>query len=256
MDELLKIIKNKKLFFTVTTGRSGTKYLAYILSLLRDFRSEHETKPSFHEYYRDILNEKGTFRDFWIKLKLPYIASLRETNYSDVSHVACKGFFESIIELGIRPSFIFLKRDNRAVARSLLELDTIPLRTLSGLTYLSSPEDKGVLKIFGDLNELSDYQLCYWYTLEIDRISAYYKDFFDKNNCKYVSVQFEELTEGNPINKMRDFINLPSLSFWGYIKYMKNRNKIWNQKSFSKIKSSDINWEEEEFKLMNLLHEN
>src|SRR5690606_11316860 len=120
VEDLLEKIRRKQLVFTVTTGRSGTKYLAYLLGLLKNFRSEHEEKPAFHDYYRPIIDDKYLFKKFWIEKKLPYIATqIKEPFYADVSHIACKGFFESLIELGIKPSFIFLKRDNRAVAKSL-----------------------------------------------------------------------------------------------------------------------------------------
>lgn len=255
MDELLKTIKDKNLVFTVTTGRSGTKYLAYILSLLQDFKSEHEARPAFHEYFRKILNGEGTFKEFWIEHKLPYIAKLKESNYSDVSHVACKGFLESVIEIGIKPAFILLKRDNRSVAKSLLELGSIPHRTKTGLKYLLSPLDDVFIKIPGNLNDLSDYQLCYWYTLETARRTSYLESYFEKYHCKYVSLRFEDLTKGNPLERIGKEINLPGFNKTGYLKFLKNRKKIINQKSFSKHQVSNIDFEEEESKLMKTLNE-
>src|SRR5690606_7111070 len=131
MEKLLEKIREKRLLFSVTTGRSGTNYLALLLALLKDFRSEHESIPGFHEYYRDILRGKYTFRDFWLLKKLPHIAyDVKEQFYADISHVACKGFFESLLEMGVRPSFVMIKRDNREVAKSLLQLNTIPARTV------------------------------------------------------------------------------------------------------------------------------
>lgn len=255
MEELLNGIKKKNLFFTVTTGRSGTRYLSNIFSLLKNFKAEHEAKPAFHTFYRDILDGKRSYKEFWIDYKLPYIQSLKENYYVDVSHVACKGFFESIIEWGIRPSFIFLKRKNREVAKSLLSLGTIPTRTQTGKIYLSSPLDKDALQINGAIDDFTDYQLCYWYTLDIDKRTAYYKDYFDKHNCSYASLTFDELIRGKPLKKIRKSIDLPELSMMGYLKYLKNKGKILNQKSHSKQHIENIDWDKEESELMKRLDE-
>ena len=168
MESLLTRIREKRLIFTVTTGRSGTKYLAYLLSLIKDVHSEHEALPGFHEYFRPIVEGKYSYQKFWLEKKLPYISKLDSKIYSDVSHIACKGFLESLLDMDIKPSLIVLKRDKRDVAKSLWRLNTIPNRTESGMKYLLSPDDSDVLKIGGDISKLSDYQLCYWYTLEIE----------------------------------------------------------------------------------------
>lgn len=255
MEDLLNDIKKKYLFFTVTTGRSGTRYLSYIFSLLKNFKSEHEAEPAFHTFYRAILNGKLSYREFWIDHKLPYIKSLKENYYSDVSHVACKGFFESIIELGVKPSFIILKRNNREVAKSLLSLGTIPVRTNAGMTYLSSPLDKYTLRVNGTYEDLTDYQLCYWYTLDIDKRTAHYQDYFEKHNCKYAFLSFDELIHGDPLKKLKESIDLPNLSVTGYLKYLKNKGKIWNRKSHSKRHIENIDWDKEESELMKRLDE-
>ena len=111
--------EDKRLFFTVTTGRSGTGYLSYLLNLLKDFKSEHESPPAFHHYYRDIMEGNYSFERFWTEHKLPYIANIEERHYSDVSHMVCKGFIESLVKMGIKPYIIFLKRNNHDVAKSL-----------------------------------------------------------------------------------------------------------------------------------------
>lgn len=254
MENLLEKIKRKQLVFTITTGRSGTKYLAYLLGLLKDFRSEHEEKPAFHEYYRTIIDGKYSFKKFWLEKKLPYIATqVEEHFYADASHMGCKGFFEPLIELGIQPCFIFLKRENRAVAKSLWELNTIPYRTIKGLKYLNSPYDKRVLQIDGDIKKLTDYQLCYWYTLENDRAGKYYKSFFNEHNCSYIEISFDELIKADGILRIKKEMHLSNFSFVGRMKYFKNKDIVLNSKKNRKSKKENIDFEAEELALSKII---
>ncbi|HEX5171546.1 MAG TPA: hypothetical protein VFW11_20350 [Cyclobacteriaceae bacterium] len=254
MDDLLRKIEKKKLLFSVTTGRSGTNYLSFLLSLLKDTRSEHEGKPGFHEYYRDILQGKYTFNEFWLKKKLPYIANeIEEGYYADVSHVACKGFLEPLLELGIKPSFVLIKRNNRDVAKSLLQLNTIPLRTNLGLTYLNSPSDPGVLKLVCNYEELTDYQLCFWYTLEMDRRLSFYKQYFIDQGCPYVYITFEELIGGEGITKIRKELDLPPMSVLGWLRFLRNKKAPLNDKKASKRNLIPVDFDEEEIMLRDVI---
>lgn len=250
MEELLGKIKSKRLVLLVTTGRSGTKYLSFLFGLLNNFRSEHEASPGFHDFYRAIQNGKYTFREFWLKKKLPHIAEVLEEYYSDTSHVACKGFFESLIELGIKPYFIILKRNNRDVARSLFQLNTIPGRTDLGLKYLSSPDDPGVLRLNRDWRELSDYQLCYWYTLEIDRRIGYYKGYFKQEHCDFTEVTFDDLMYGDGFMSIVKNLKLPSISLTNRMRMLKWRSTVMNGKQNSKFYNELINYDLEESKLL------
>ena len=56
------------MLFIITTGRSGTAYLAHSLNLLKNFKAEHESVPAFHDYYRKILNGQ-----YIIKIYVAYI---------------------------------------------------------------------------------------------------------------------------------------------------------------------------------------
>lgn len=232
MDKHLKEqILNKRMLFTVTTGRSGTKYLSYLLSLLKNVHSEHEAEPAFDDYYRGILNGQDSYERFWSELKLPHISSTTGSVYADVSHVACKGFLEYLWDQDIYPSLIILRRDKRSVAKSLHRLNTIPGRSKLGLKYLNAPYDKDVLALDIDWQTLTDYQLCYWYTLEIERRQNLYKKLYLKQNKHFVDVEFESLTNGSGFTEIIKKLELPKFSFLGYLKYIKNRNKRINQKS-------------------------
>ncbi len=251
MENILDQVKSKKLIFTITTGRSGTKYLSYLLSLFPDFKSEHEAVPAFHDYMREVLSGNYDPKKFWIEKKLPYIAALKENYYSDVSHVAAKGFLDSLLEFDLNTSFILLKRDNRSVAKSLLRLNTIPGKTELGLKYLVGPSDKNFLPKLR-ANELSDYQLCYWYTKETEARMEHYKKVFIQKKINFVELEFEELTSKNILLKLRENLNLKSPKIWNQFRFLKNLNRKINKKEFLPDLETIIDYDLEERKLMEL----
>lgn len=160
----------RRLVFTVTTGRAGTRHLAFCLGLFRDVEARHEPPPKFSDVLRTALEEPEAAREFWARQKLPRIARGRRPIYAETSHLVCKGFLESLIELGHRPDLIHVHRDPRSVALSLWRLDTVPGRTRRGIKYYLGPRDPGVLPLrWTSRRPPHDYQLCFWYCLEIER---------------------------------------------------------------------------------------
>jgi hypothetical protein len=158
---------------TVTTGRSGTGYLCSLLQGF-DICVLHEPEPNFVDVMRDAQSNPSVAERFLVERKLPFIRGIPQSTYLETSHLACKGFIEPLLKLGIIPDLIILNRDRISVATSLYRLQTIPGRTSSGLKYLSSPDDPGVLSI-GAWRGLHDWALCYWYCLEIERRASVYR---------------------------------------------------------------------------------
>jgi hypothetical protein len=157
----------KRIIFTVTSGRSGSAYLSQLLQAVPGLHAEHEPEPNFAHVMRRVQHNPAIAFAFLREHKLPAIAKVAEPVYAETSHLTCKGFIEPMIQLGLRPGLIFLRRSPREVAWSLQERNTIPGRTPLGCAYLLEPRDPFVLPLIG-WETLSDYQLCFWYALEIE----------------------------------------------------------------------------------------
>jgi len=166
--ELLAKLRNMNLVFTVTAGRSGTLFAQKLFSLLPEVTSEHEPQPAFHVYLRRIRRDPVFAREFLLHYKLPVIGNLHTPNYVELSHVFCKGFLEPLLELGVTPNLLLLRRDPRLVALSYLARYTVPERTFYGIEFLLSPRYAGTLPL-PDWQHMTDYQLIFWYALEIER---------------------------------------------------------------------------------------
>lgn len=176
-EELVRKLRRKRLIFTVTTGRSGTAYLAAVLGYARNVSSLHEPAPEFADVLRPVQQNPQLAAKFLIEEKLSAILQNPSSIYIETSHLTCKGFLEPMLELGIAPDLIIHRRPAREVALSMLQMGTIPGRSSKGLRFYLSPDDPDTLQLT-DWEKVHDYQLCYWYCLEIERRCRFYQHLF------------------------------------------------------------------------------
>ena len=116
---------------------------------------------------------------------LPAIADDKAPIYVETSHLVCKGFLEPLLKLGVLPDLIIHRRAARDIALSMLKMGTIPGKSEKGLRFYLSPDDPGVLEI-DNWRELEDYQICFWYCLEIERRARDYITIFKEQGARVV----------------------------------------------------------------------
>jgi hypothetical protein len=191
---LLAAVQRKQLVFTITAGRTGTVYLQKLLGLFPDTTSLHEPEPAYVSVLRSVQHRPALAREFLLEYKLPFIAGVATTRYVEASHLFCKGFLEPALELGLRPRFVALRRSPRRIASSYLAR-AVPAHTKYGRKYLLHPGDPGVLPL-PDWPRYSDYQLCFWYALEIERRQRDYARLLAARGLTCVDVTAEELHDG------------------------------------------------------------
>jgi hypothetical protein len=237
---------NKTLVFVITTGRSGTGLLARQLSYLPKVTVEHEAEPYFQDVMRAGLINKNIIAKFWSNSKLPAIQKTIEPIYIETSHLFCKGFVEPLLELGSTPNLIILSRSERQVASSLYQLSTIPGRTEKALKYYLSPDDPDIFLPLLNWKDLHDYQLCFWYTLEIKIRQKFYSEIVKNRGGSISKLSFEELISGKGIYRIAKELNLPSPVRKYQIKQLLGIVPKVNSKEQSKqeISLSDINLNE------------
>lgn len=191
-EALLAAIRRKHLVFTVTAGRTGTTYVTRLGELLPDTVSLHEPEPSCVHFLRQAQRQPEVATRFLLEYKLPFIAEVPAARYFETSHLLGKGFLEPLLDLGLRPSVLLLRRAPRAIARSLLTRRTVPARGKLGYKYLVHPGDPGVLPLPG-WRTYTDYQLCFWYALEMERRQHEYGKRLVACGCPLADATAEEL---------------------------------------------------------------
>jgi hypothetical protein len=211
-------LEGKRLIFTVCTGRCGTELLAQRQGQLPGVTALHEPKPAFQSVMRDTQQDHRFAIDFWEREKLPAIAQTPHAIYAETTHVFCKGFLEPLLNLGLTPDLVMLARSHREVALSLFRLNCVPARTEAGLAFLLSPDDPGVLPII-DWEELHDYQLCYWYCLEIERRQQEYAELITAFGGKSYKTTLAEIRTGAGIKQLIADLKLPRPGFLQSLKW-------------------------------------
>ncbi|MGD9763431.1 MAG: hypothetical protein AB7V27_06945 [Candidatus Binatia bacterium] len=213
----LQAARGKTLIFTITAGRTGTTYLARLLALFPYTTSLHEPAPHFGYFLRQVQHAPELARRFWLEYKLPAIAAVSTPRYAEVSHLFCKGFVEAALDLGIVPRVVMLRRHPRRVALSWLTRGKIPGRTKLGLKIHVHPNDPGVLPL-PNWSAASDYQLCFWYALEIERRQRAYAELLARAGGIAIDVTAEELHDSarflrvaEALGLLDDEVDLPPL---------------------------------------------
>lgn len=188
----IDLVREKRLIFTVTTGRSGTAYLSSIFGYARNAHSYHEPTPEYVKVLREAQNDKNRARRFIVEEKVPAIAGDSAPIYIETSHLVCKGFLESWLDIGIVPDLIIHRRSVRDVSLSLFKMGTIPGRSDKGLKFYLSPADPNVVKLAA-WEHCHDYQLCFWYCLEIEKRARGYKLLFNQHGARIAETTLAEL---------------------------------------------------------------
>jgi len=239
---LAEKLNTKRLMFTVTTGRSGTNYVANMLSYIPSISSTHEPNPSFHQVMPQVKQDKDEAYRFLTEVKLPFIANLSQTIYIETSHVFCKGFFEPLIELGIIPELLLLRRNNRQVATSMYRLGHIPGRSKIGEIFLINPGDSVFISLPG-WQAMHDYQLCYWYCLEIEaRRQRYGREILRRGGQVY-EVTLADFSTIFGYYRFLHQANLPLPPPINMLRHLKSHLSRVNSKEDLKNFDSHENWQ-------------
>lgn len=199
----------KRIIFTVTSGRSGSDYLAQLLSSVPGVHAEHEPEPNFVLAMRRVQNNPAVASAFLTELKFPAINKIAEPVFAETSHLTCKGFLEPMFLMGLRPGLIFLRRPPREVALSYFERNTIPGRTTWGCAYLLDPRDPFVLPLIG-WETMHDYQLCFWYALEMEHRYLRYATQASELGLPTVDVTNLELSDWTAFSRLLSTLSLPN----------------------------------------------
>ena len=117
----------------------------------------------------------------------------RNNTYVETSHLVSKGFFEASLALGLRPQLLSVSREPSQVAASLLKINAVPTRSRAD-QYLVRPQDSPYLRL-GTTKDLSDYQLCLWYALEIELRTKLYERVAEDLGLTWVSMTVEDMND-------------------------------------------------------------
>lgn len=239
---------SRNVVFTVTAGRTGTDTLSKVCNLPQTTVSEHEPMPHYRYYLGLVQKDPPLATAIFCHLKVPAILDISAPSYVETTHLFCKGFLEPCLAYGFRPSLIFLKRQARAIAVSLLRKNAIPGRTGVGYRHLISPKDNCYLQLDERVN-YSDYELCYWYCLETELRQELYFQLANEYGLKHFTIETADLSNPNLCMDMFRTLDLASQKEINDVALPKWKASINNESK--NIISLDIDFEKSESKVEN-----
>ncbi|WP_147126232.1 hypothetical protein [Shimia ponticola] len=184
----------KRVVLTVTAGRTGTDSLNHLFRHLPDTHASHEPNPNHRFILARVQHDPVLAARFFWYLQAPSIVSRAGSHVVESSHLFCKGFFEPCIAAGFRPALVMLQRDTRTTALSHQRKHAVPGRTGAGHRYLIAPTDRPYLKVDAP-ESLTDYQLCYWYCLEIELRQKLYSEIASELGMPIFTMQTKQLSD-------------------------------------------------------------
>jgi len=221
----------KRLIFTICTGRCGTQLLAERLAEVPGVSAFHEPEPNFFNILPQVRSDLSEAVKFWKEVKLPAINETTNPIYVETSHLFCKGFMEGLLELNIVPDIILLSRPHREIASSLNRLDCIPGRNEAGRDWLLSPDEAGVLPI-RNWEEMNNYQLCFWYCLEIERRQNAAAKTISSLGGRVIKTALNEIKTGSGMMNVINSLGLSSPKHFTKLKWDLSSRRRINQKKW------------------------
>ena len=243
----------KRFIFTATSGRTGTGFLSHILGVFRNTDTYHEPAPAYDLVLREVQTNPEVARSFLVNSKIPAICGMSGSQiYVETSHLFCKGFLEPWLKIpGLPvPDLILLTRDHREVASSFLALNSIPSNSNKGLRFMLAPADPGCFTEAEGWENFNDYQLCYWYCLEIAERRSQYRALIESRGGSTLSTSIEQMQTISGLLDAQKQLGLPALTPHGWLSYMRRRSTRVNHRENSKaeiqLNPQDLaKWEEE-----------
>jgi len=236
---VIQQLQSYRIILTATAGRTGTLLLSKLMSLVPGVLPEHEPLPRIDNIWWKSKSRPDKLKRWLECYKLPAILqSLQTFNaeiYVETSHMLCKGFFAPLLQLGIEFDLVLLSRDLRATALSLHSLADIPMRTKSGRRWLLDPQDRFIIsRLPQPYEQWSDYQLAYWYVLEMELRKEWYYDSWDIMNTKIVRVDLSDLIQKSKFKAFLRSLDLPEPPTQAWHEYKLLTMTKHNEKSTTK----------------------
>jgi len=215
----------KNFIFTITTGRTGTAYLAELLqSNLSDITAHHEIfnflafggdTPDVRQLaHFNTLGNIKIIRDFW-QNKLTKIQKTPTETYAETSHVLAKaGLMENLHLLYDNPEnqvhIIILKRDMVDIAWSMLNRFDFSILGATLLFYLHQDYKNIIIKP-DIIEKLGLYGNILWYINEMYTRAAYYQLLYqDIPNLHFHEATLKEIISEEGAKHLLNKLALPT----------------------------------------------
>ena len=193
-------VADRRLVFSINSGRSGSKYLSQLLSTGRHVKSFHEAQPKMSGEFIEMINSKPfELSRERRRVKAEAIAEIlragrRKEIYAETNHTFIKTFFDVVLEDFRNVDVIILRRELALVLKSFIELGYFSSLNPVASNWMSSPNAAtAALPAIGPDATLDQFDLCIAYLLDIEARVERFK--LDYPMVRTHDVRLEQLNE-------------------------------------------------------------
>jgi hypothetical protein len=210
-------VAERRLIFSINSGRSGSKYLAQLLGTARHMNSFHEAEPHMSAEYIDMINAGPleTTREKR-RVKCEAIAEIlrgmgRNDSYAETNHTFIKTFYDVVLEDFRNVQVIVLRRDLALVLKSFVELGYFSPLNPRGQNWMSSPNAAtAALPALAPDDELDQFDRSIAYLIDIEaRAERFKKDY---PHVPTYDVQLEQLNDIDFVQALFQRLDIRSTS--------------------------------------------
>ncbi len=198
-----------RLIFTACSGRTGTAYLASLLTLVPGLSVAHESPPAIAMATNPQCEQS-------LKGALVYMHSFTNSKaFALISHAFLKCRPEWWLEQHPETDVIVLTRPAREIALSSWKRCAIPDRTHLGRSTKLSPYADDLRYPIRNPEELPDYSLCYWHALEIEERQKEITELYKADGRTVHAISMKELVDcrGGYFHRLLAALQLPEMPY-------------------------------------------
>jgi hypothetical protein len=200
-------VAQRRLIFSINSGRSGSKYLAQLLATAHQVTSFHEAEPKMSGEFIDMINSKPMEASREKRrVKAAAIAEVLrgsgpEEIYAETNHTFITTFYDVVLEEFHNVDVINLRRGLALVLKSFIEMGYFsPLNPLS-FAWMSSPNAiTAALPAIGPDTTLDQFDRCIAYLLDIEARAERFR--VNYSNVRTHDVRLEQLNEINFVENL------------------------------------------------------
>ncbi len=175
-------LAERRLIFSINSGRSGSKYLAQLLGTAAQVRSFHEAEPKMSGEFIEMINRAPleSSREKR-RIKSRAIAEIVRTFgpdeiYAETNHTFITTFYDVVLEDFQKIDIVILRRDLALVLKSFIELGYFSPRNPLSYQWMSSPNAvTAALPALAPDSALDQFDLCIAYLFDIEARTERFK---------------------------------------------------------------------------------
>jgi len=205
--------RQRRLVFVISSGRSGSGFLADLLSLSPDTYARHEPRPRINGHYLGLTLKHGlaaTYKSRLLKvfgINLALSRLIDSITYVETSHMFIKTYHDVVIDYYEQIDVIILRRAMSKVLRSFAELNYFSPNAHHWQKWMNVPEPSNCFaEPIGLPYEMDKYDRCIAYLLDME---ARAQTFIEHNQkARIHEIRLEEITKVEGARKLYNVLAL------------------------------------------------